>query len=58
MSEEARKLLEDTMTGIGAACEIVGFLRDNLIRNGFTREEAVMMSTEALLELLTLGRED
>lgn len=33
-------MLNDLITGIGAIGEIAGLLRDNLIKNGFTRKEA------------------
>ena len=38
---------------VGAAAELCGLLRDQLISNGFTREEAVAMSTEYLKILAT-----
>ena len=33
-------LIKELINGIGAICEIAGLMRDNLIRNGFTRKEA------------------
>lgn len=33
-------LIKELINGIGAICEISGLMRDNLIRNGFTRKEA------------------
>lgn len=32
--------IKELINGIGAICEIAGLMRDNLIRNGFTRKEA------------------
>lgn len=42
--------LRNLINGIGAICEMAGVLRDNLIRNGFTREEACRMVTSVLSE--------
>ena len=42
--------LKNLINGIGAICEMAGVLRDNLIRNGFTREEACRMVTSVLSE--------
>lgn len=58
MTEDAKRQIKAMMDGIGAICEIVGFLRKQLMANGFTRKESVMMATEVLLELMTLGKED
>lgn len=38
--------LNELITGVGVICEMAAILRDNLIRNGFTREEAVMISSK------------
>lgn len=56
MPEEIKKQINETLNGIGATCELLGFLRDTLIQNGFTREEAVGMATEVLIEMFGLTR--
>lgn len=56
ISDDTKKMLQDTINALGATCEIVGYLKDQLIANDFTREEAVMMCTEVLVELITSGR--
>ena len=40
--------MKELLMVVGAAAELCGLLRDQLIKNGFTREEAVAMSTEYL----------
>ena len=52
MTEEARKKIEEITTAIGAACEVVGFLREQLMNNGFTRDEAVGMCCEVLTGMI------
>ncbi len=43
--------VEKVFTALGALCEIAGFLRDHLMDNGFTREEACSMALEYILEM-------
>ena len=38
--DEKTNPIKELINGIGAICEIAGLMRDNLIRNGFTRKEA------------------
>lgn len=52
MNEEARQKLEAITTALGAMCEMVGFLREQLMNNGFTRDEAVNMCCEVLVEMV------
>ena len=33
--------MDQLLTGIGAICEMASLMRDNLIKNGFTRQEAL-----------------
>lgn len=40
--------LNSLIAGVGAICEMAALIRDNLMRNGFTREEAVMISSRFL----------
>ena len=42
--------LKNLVNGIGAMCEMAGLLRDNLIKNGFTREEAVTIVRSFITE--------
>ena len=39
------------LTSLGALAESMGVFRDNLIENGFTREEAVGLCAEMLANL-------
>ena len=44
---------------IGAAGELLGATRDSLLRNGFTREEAVDICAKMLLNMMkTKGEEE
>lgn len=45
--------LKDLINGVGIMCEMAGLFRDHLLRNGFTREEAVVMSSEVIKTMLT-----
>ena len=45
--------MKDLLLLLGSAAELCGLLRDLLMRNGFTREEAVVMTTEYLKILAT-----
>ena len=42
--------LKEFITGIGLICEMSAILRDNLIRNGFTREEACRIVSGYIIE--------
>lgn len=42
--------LKNLINGIGAMCEMAGLLRDNLIKNGFTRDEAVAIVNSFIVE--------
>lgn len=48
--------MKDPLTGfieaIGGMAEMVGLLRDSLLKNGFTREEAVSMAGECLTAII------
>lgn len=58
MTDETKKEIRAIMDGLGAICEIAGFLRKQLMANGFTRKESVAMCAEVLVELITLGTGD
>ena len=47
-SEQIAKVLND----LGSLTEMAGFLRDNLMRHGFTRGEAVMLSGQFLCAMI------
>jgi hypothetical protein len=42
--------LKQLINGIGAICEMAGIIRDNLMKNGFTREEACAMTSDVIRE--------
>ena len=46
------KDLKELMKGIGGICEIAGLLRDELIRCGFTRKEAIYIVSSYTSKLL------
>ena len=50
--------LRDFLIGIGSMCEFAGLMRDNLIKNGFTREEACKMTTDFLVNALENGKKN
>lgn len=47
--------LKDFIQGIGALCETAGLLRTGFIKNGFTREEAVKMSSDFIIAMTGFG---
>lgn len=49
MSEEIKNMI----AAIGSVCEIASIMRDNLIKNGFTRQEAVSIVSNYVVNLLT-----
>lgn len=50
MNEAAK----DALTGIGAMCEIAGFMLTQLQKNGFTREEAYSIAAEYVFAMLNI----
>jgi len=58
MDDEIKDQLNDVINALGATCEIVGFLKTTLEKNGFTHEEAVMMATKVLVELVCIRKEE
>lgn len=46
------KQIADLLNALGSLAEMAGFLRDNLIQHGFTREEAVMLSGQFLCAMI------
>lgn len=45
--------IENLMLAVGATGEFLGYMRESLMKNGFSREEAVGMCNIALAKLLT-----
>lgn len=50
---DSNKQLSDFINGIGAVAEMVGIIRDNLIQNGFTRNESCHIVGMILTGMLT-----
>lgn len=50
--------VEQMITAINALAEMMGEYRDGLIRNGFTRNEAIEMCKEYTKTVLGNGRKD
>ena len=46
------KQIADLLNALGSLAEMAGFLRDNLMQHGFTREEAVMLSGQFLYAMI------
>lgn len=44
-------MLKDLIVGIGALAEVAGLMRDNLLKNGFTREEACFIVSNYINEI-------
>ena len=44
--------IADLLNALGSLAEMAGFLRDNLMQHGFTREEAVMLSGQFLCAMI------
>ena len=47
--------LKEFIQGIGAICETAGLLRTGYLNNGFTREEAVKMTSEFIIAMMDFG---
>ena len=46
------KQITELLNALGSLTEMAGFLRDNLMQHGFTREEAVMLSGQFLYAMV------
>lgn len=46
------KQIAELLNALGSLTEMAGFLRDNLMQHGFTREEAVMLSGQFLCAMI------
>ena len=40
-NDDIKAEIQKTIDSIGALCELAGIMRESLISNGFTREEAI-----------------
>lgn len=47
--------IKEFIQGIGAICETAGLLRTGFMNNGFTREEAVKMTSEYIIAMSSLN---
>ena len=50
--------MNEILNAVGVLAEMCGLMRDNLMRNGFTREEAVAMATYYLLAVATQNKKE
>ena len=46
------KQIAGLLNALGSLSEMAGFLRDNLMQHGFTREEAVMLSGQFICAMI------
>ena len=46
------KQITELLNALGSLSEMAGFLRDNLMQHGFTREEAVMLSGQFICAMI------
>lgn len=46
------KQIAELLDALGSLTEMAGFLRDNLMQHGFTREEAVMLSGQFICAMI------
>lgn len=46
------KQIAELLNALGSLSEMAGFLRDNLMQHGFTREEAVMLSGQFICAMI------
>ena len=53
--EKIEREINNLLTAIGAMGEYLGMLREVLINNGFTREEAIAMCSQAMVAMTTGG---
>ena len=53
--EKIEREINNLLTAIGAMGEYLGMLRGVLMKNGFTREEAVAMCAQAMVAMTTGG---
>lgn len=42
--------VKNLIAGIGGICEMAGFMRESLIKNGFSKEEALNIVTSFMIE--------
>ena len=49
----SEKDIQGFVKGLGGICEIAGLMRDELIRCGFSRDEAIYIVSKYIVHLLT-----
>lgn len=49
--------VKNLIDALGATVEMASILRDQLVQNGFTREEAVKMSSEFIIGIIRAAAE-
>ena len=50
--ENKKQMIEETTNALGAVSELAGFLRDQLMNNGFKRGEAVFICSQFVENML------
>lgn len=50
--------LDDFILGVGALAEMMRLYRDELMKNGFTRKEAIQLTQEFMLEQIRQNRKE
>lgn len=53
-----RKQIAELLDALGSLSEMAGFFRDNLMRQGFTRGEAVMLAGQFLCAMIPKPRQE
>jgi len=54
-NKDINKQINDLILSVGVMGEFMRITRDSLIKNGFTRDEAVMICSNLLTTLITSG---
>lgn len=50
--------LKELITAVGALAEMMRLFRDELMKNGFTRKEAIQLTQAFMAEQITKPKED
>ena len=51
--KEINQQIEQMLVSVGAMGELLGIVRESLIKNGFTRMEAVAMCSQMMVAMIT-----
>jgi len=54
--ENKKQMIDETTNTLGAVSELAGFLRDQLMNNGFKRGEAVFICSQFVSNMLNPNR--